>query len=267
MIGLRTRDLLLALLQARCRRGAVVLLVEDLHWADSASEDLIRRVVAGEDKLPLLVIHTRRPEYRPSWAADGRTIGIRLAPLTETETARIVQARLGVDDLPAALARLVSEKAEGNALFAEELAIFLVERGIVRRDGPAVSYDADKVSQALPASVKTLLAARVDRLSAGDRALLQAASAIGRTFDPELLATVHPTENADGRLAAMEGLELVHRDDASGDYLFKHALLQDVLYDGLLSGPRQALHRAIAAEIERRGANRLEEVAESLAHH
>lgn len=272
LIGLRTRDLLLSLLRTRCRRGAVVLVLEDLHWIDSASEDLLDRILDGKEKLPLLVIHTRRPEYRPPWIGDegaavDRTVELRLAPLSPADTSRIVQSRLGVDALPEALARTVLDKAEGNALFAEELANFLIERGIVRRQGGTLEYDAEKLVQALPGTVKTLLAARVDHLIPADRDFLQAASAIGRSFDASLLASVFPVDDADGRLAAMAKLELIYRGANPDEWIFKHALVQDVLYDGLLSGSREAMHRRIAAEIERRGANRLEEVAEVLAHH
>jgi class 3 adenylate cyclase/tetratricopeptide (TPR) repeat protein len=267
LIGLRTRDLLLLLLRQRCRRGPIVLVLEDLHWIDSVSEDLLDRIMDSTEKLPLLVIHTRRPEYRPPWATAEKTVELRLAPLSQADTSRIVQARLGVDALPKPLAQTVLDKAEGNALFAEELASFLIERGIVRRQGGTLEYDAEKLAHALPGTVKTLLAARVDHLVPADRDFLQAASAIGRAFDASLLASVFPVDDADVRLVAMAKLELIHRGANPDEWIFKHALVQDVLYDGLLSGSREAMHRRIAAEIERRGANRLEEVAEVLAHH
>jgi class 3 adenylate cyclase/tetratricopeptide (TPR) repeat protein len=267
LIGLRTRDLLLSLMRARCETTPVVLLLEDLHWIDGASADLIDRLMSGKDAQPLLLIHSRRPEYRPPWAERGRTVELRLAPLSETETSRIVLARLGVDSLPGELSRLVSDKAEGNALFAEELANFLLERGIVRHTSGALDYDASKLSQALPGSIKTVLAARIDRLVPADRDFLRAASVIGRSFDAHMLASVFPLADADARLSAMEKLELVHRGAAAGEWIFKHALVQDVLYDGLLGGTRETMHRRIAVEIERRGGNRLDEVAEALAYH
>ena len=98
---------------------------------------------------------------------------------------RLIQARLGVDVLPEALARQVAEKAEGNPLFAEEIVSFLTERGILRTT-VAIEFDASAVAAALPASVQSLLTARVDRLAPRDRSLLQAASVIGRQFDPRL---------------------------------------------------------------------------------
>ena len=160
------------------------------------------------------------------------------------------------------------EKAEGNALFVEEILSFLSERGVLRNIAGKVDFDANAVAATLPASVQSLLTARVDRLAPRDRTLLQAAAVICRQFDPELLAAVAENgENAETRLQEMKALDLVYPHDKSGTYVSKHALSRDALYQSLLTGPRVALHLKIAAEIERRAANRLAEVAETLAHH
>ena len=162
----------------------------------------------------------------------------------------------------------MAEKAEGNALFAEEIASFLVERGMVRRSAAGLEFDAAAVERALPGSVQSLIASRVGRLSDLDRALLQAAAVIGRRFDSNLLAIVSgATVDVEARLTAMRALDLVYQDDKSGDYIFKHALVRDALYDGLLSVPRAAFHLKAATEIERRSGNRLGEVADDLAYH
>jgi hypothetical protein len=124
------------------------------------------------------------------------------------------------------------------------------------------------MTNALPGRVQSLLTARVDRLMPKDRMLLQAASVIGRRFDPELLAAAAAEiEQIDARLAAMQALDLVHIVEKSGDYVFKHALVRDALYESLLTTSRTALHYKIAEEIERRSGNRLAEVVEILARH
>ena len=116
--------------------------------------------------------------------------------------------------------------------------------------------------------MQSLLTARVDRLALKDRAILQAASVIGRRFDPELLAAVVDEPDAlDAQLAAMQALDLVRREGKSSDCEFKHALVRDALYQSLLTEPRKALHLKIAEEVERRSGNRLTEVAEVLAQH
>jgi len=205
LIGLRTRDLLGQLLQARCRLTPLIMVFEDLQWLDSASEDLLAKVIGIEEPLQLLILHTRRPEYRPAWAGRPRVARLSLEPLSARETAQIAQARIGVDQLPEALAKQIAAKAEGNALFAEEIASFLVERDIVRRSATGLDYDPAAVATALPESVQSLLASRVDRLAPTDRNLLQAAAVFGRRFDPDLVAVVGGASGSPERsFAAME---------------------------------------------------------------
>jgi class 3 adenylate cyclase/tetratricopeptide (TPR) repeat protein len=267
LIGLRTRELLEQLLEARCRLSPVVMVIEDLHWIDSVSEELLGKIVASEAKLRLLLVTTRRPEYSPSWLDRTVVAKLLLGPLPIGDIRRLIRARPGVEALPESFAWQVAEKAEGNPLFAEEIASFLSEQGIVRTSTGKLDFDATVVATALPATVQSLLAARVDRLAPNDRALLQAASVIGRQFEPQLLAVVVGNANVYARLTAMQALDLVHRESNSGDYSFKHALVRDALYQSLLSEARAALHFKIAEEIERRSGNRLIEVAEVLAHH
>jgi hypothetical protein len=267
LIGLRTRDLFKLLLEARCRQSPVVLLIEDLHWIDSVSAEMLAAIVDDETELPLLLVTTRRPEYAPAWLDRPVVATLQLQPLPGGDIRRLVATRLGVDNLADAFVRLVVEKAEGNALFAEEIVSFLTERGVLRVKDGQVEFDTGAVAEALPASIQSLLAARVDRLAPQDRKLLQAASVIGRSFAPELLAAVAGGGgDIETRLAAIQALDLVY-PEASGEYAFKHALVRDALYQSLLTGPRTALHMKVAEEVERRSGNRLAEVAEILAHH
>jgi predicted ATPase len=267
LIGLRTRELLQQLLEARCRLSPVFMVIEDLHWVDSASEELLSKIIDSKVTLRLLLLTTRRPEYAPPWLGRAVVSKLLLEPLPIGDIRRLIRSRLGVEALPEQLAWQVAEKAEGNPLFAEEIVSFLSERGIVRTTTGKLDFDATAVATALPASVQSLLTARVDRLAQDDRALLQAASVIGRRFDPQLLAATIGLNDMDARLAAMQAFDLVHRERNSDDYAFKHALVRDALYQSLLSEPRKSLHLKIAEEIERRSGNRLTEVAEVLAHH
>jgi class 3 adenylate cyclase len=268
LIGLRTRELLQQLLEVRCRLSPVVMVMEDLHWIDSVSEELLGKIVNSEAKLRLLVLTTRRPEYSPAWLDCSVVTKLPLEPLPIGDIRHLIQARLGVDALPEALARQVTEKAEGNPLFAEEIVSFLAERGVLRGTAGRVEFDTNAVAIAMPASVQSLLTARVDRLAPKDRTLLQAASAIGRRFDTQLLTVaVDDIDDVGARLAAMQALDLVRSESQSADYSFKHALVRDALYQSLLTEARTVLHSRIAGEIERRSGNRLSEVAEALAYH
>jgi class 3 adenylate cyclase len=268
LIGLRTRSLLQRLLEARCRLSQTVLLIEDLHWIDSVSEEVLGKLIEGGAKEHLLVCHTRRPEYEPVWQDKPHVTTLRMEPLPAGDIRRLIQTRLGVDALPEELARQVIEKADGNALFAEEIVSFLTEHGVLHAKKGKLEYDAGALAVALPASVQNLLAARVDRLAPKDRALLQTAAVMGRRFDPELLAAgMDDAGDIDSRLAAMQALDLVRAEANSEYYSFKHALVRDALYQSLLTEARKKLHARIAEEIESRSNNRLAEVAEVLAYH
>ena len=267
LIGLRTRELLHQLLEARCRLSPVVVVIEDLHWLDSASEELLRKIVDDEVKLRLLLLTTRRPGYSPLWRDHSTVTALPLEPLPTDDIRHLVQARLGVEALPEVLARFVTGKAEGNPLFAEEIITFLIEHGVLRDVAGKLDFDVNTVATALPASVQGVLNARIDRLAPKERSLLQAASVIGRQFDPALLARAVSETDIYNRLAAIRALDLVHPQSQSDTYAFKHALVRDALYQSLLTEPRKSLHLKIAEEIERRSSNRLTEVVELLAYH
>jgi predicted ATPase len=227
LIGLRTRELLQQLLEARCRLSPVVMVIEDLHWIDSASQELLGKIIDSESKLRLLLLTTRRPEYVPPWLDRAIVTKISLEPLPAEDVRRLVRARLGVWVLSESLVRQVAEKAEGNPLFAEEIASFLIERGILRPTEGTLDYDSGAVAAALPGSIQNLLTARADRLAPQDRAVLQTASVIGRRFDPVLLGVAVGETNTDARLAAMQAPDLIRREGKSSDYEFKHALVRE----------------------------------------
>ena len=269
LVGIRTQDLLQQFIEAHCRVFRVVLLIEDLHWIDSVSEALLARIIGGERQLPLLILHTRRLEYPPPWREHPRVMQLLLAPLSQKETLQIASARFGAPEIPDALADLIADKAEGNALFVEEIANYLVDRRIVRQTASGLEYHAPSVAAALPGTLRSLLTASVDRLPAADRSLLQVASVIGRHFDLDLLAPIlgGATDYVGARLAAMERADLVRREGHSREYVFKHVLVRDALYDSLFSAVRAQLHLKVAEEVERRSVERIVEVAEILAYH
>jgi class 3 adenylate cyclase/tetratricopeptide (TPR) repeat protein len=258
--GIRTRDLLQRLVSERCRMAPAVLHVDDLHWVDQASEALLARLVEDSGDLPLLLVFTYRPEYRPPWIEAAAVTTLDLAPLSESATEELLRHRLGVDDLPQTLARLVTEKAEGNPLFAEEIVNYLAERDSLDGSGDG--------AVGLPVSLENLLMARVDRLADEPRTLLQAASVIGRRFALEVAGEV---TGLNGRTAAcgaeLERLELVRADDLPGEFLFKNALIQEAVYNSLLSERRALLHERAADAIERLHTGGAGEIAETLAHH
>ena len=267
LIGLRTRDLLAALTRARCRISPVVLALEDIHWIDGASQEVLGKLIeSGQPNL--LIITTRRPEYAPNWRGGPGVTTLALEPLAASDFRQLLETRLGVASAPDALIAQVTERAEGNPLFGEEILSFLIQRGALRVSEGKAEFDPDAGDIGLPASLQSLLAARADRLPREDRALLQAAAAIGRRFDRNLLALVVETGSDVGaNLEKLQALDIVHREGRSSDYAFKHVLLRDTLYQSLLSERRAQLHLKIAQGLEKRSEGRLAEVAETLAHH
>lgn len=268
LIGIRTRDLLQALVRAHCLKKRVVLLVEDIHWIDEASADILQRLIAEGGFPNLLILHTRRPEYRPEWKDLPAVSAVVLQPLAEADIRMLATTRLGVDALPDELVRQVVERAGGNPLFGEEILSFLIEQGALRVEAGEAVFETKPGEAALPVSMQSLLEARTELLQPADRALLQAAAAIGKRFDPGLLSRVlGRADEAVGSLQRLQALDIVYRPANSSHYMFKHALLRDTVYQGLVSQRKSELHTAIAAAIEERHADHLPEVAETLAYH
>jgi class 3 adenylate cyclase len=268
LIGLRTRDLLWALLDAQCASGLVILHLEDIHWIDRASEEMLRKLIEGGARHNLLIIHTRRPEYSPDWCANPRVISLALKPLSAAHIRSLAQAQLAIDEVPDELIEQMTERAGGNPLYAEEILSFLIETGTLRITAGRAEFDAALGNTALPESMQSLFAARVDQLKPQDRAVLQAAAAIGRRFDPALVSTVvEQPDEIGAALRRLEALDIVYREAGSSGFVFKHVLMRDSVYHSLLSERRTHLHTAIAEALEKRNDNRLSEAAEILAFH
>ncbi|MGR3803147.1 ATP-binding protein [Marinibacterium profundimaris] len=268
LIGLRTRDLLRAMLTVQAAAHPVILLIEDIHWIDGASAEFLGRLIEEGEIGNLLIIHTRRPSYVPGWLGSPHLTSLPLKPLSDDDIGHLVRTRLGVENLPRGLVARVSERAGGNPLFGEEILGYLLGHGALRVSDGRAEFDADLAARGLPESMQSLFTARLDRLEPGDKALLQAASVIGRRFDPGLLSAVaRPDIPVGEALRRLQAKDLVRREAGSSDYAFKHVLLRDTVYQGLLADQRAALHLAIATVLEHRNRDRLVEVAGALAHH
>jgi Adenylate and Guanylate cyclase catalytic domain len=183
LIGLRTRDLLQTLLEARGRLSPIVLQIEDLHWIDSASEEVLNTLIRRTDLPGFLIVHTRRPEYQSAWIGSACVTTLKLEPLDAEDVIDIVRGRLDLRILLDTLASLAVERADGNPLFAEEIASFVTEHGGVGVSGGR-EFDMSLVALGIPASLQSLLAARLDNLSAPTvrcyrRRRLLAATSIG----------------------------------------------------------------------------------------
>ncbi|BAT59385.1 adenylate cyclase 2 [Variibacter gotjawalensis] len=257
-IGLRTRDLLIDLLRAACRMSPTILTIEDLHWIDSSSESLLETIASLQDIATLVVIHTRRSHYAPPWANATNVSSIPLAPLDSAQIVEIVTSRLQVQDISADFVEQIVRQADGNALFAEEIAKFIGESAQARVQ-PAGR---------LPVSIQAILGARIELLSDDQRRLLQIASVFGRRFDIEQLAELLelPADVVSREIEQAHRSELLHIDRRTGEAVFSHALLNEVLYGGMLRTDRAVYHLKVAKTIEAKSGGTSEN-AELLTHH
>jgi class 3 adenylate cyclase/tetratricopeptide (TPR) repeat protein len=268
--GQRTFEAIRALTLAGSKRRPQVLVFEDLHWIDKSSEDCVFKFLTESvTRAPILVLTTHRPGYTVRWADKTYYTQIALDLLSQDEAQSLMAALLRSRDLPADLVHSVWEKAEGNPLFIEEMLRSLLERGILATADGRVRW-ADQALVDLPATVEDIIRARIDRLADPVKRTILAASVIGREFTLRLLSTISATAAEVGdHLTLLEQVELIHetRFFPAPEYAFKHAVTQDVAYQGLLLHHRRELHGQIGEAVERLYADRLHEQAPVLAHH
>jgi transcriptional regulator with AAA-type ATPase domain/tetratricopeptide (TPR) repeat protein len=260
----------LHLLERVAAQRPLVVVVEDLHWVDEATEEWLARLADGVTAAPIVLVLTSRPGYTPAFADRPFHTRLALGTLSSADSLGLAAGLLGADALPRAVQTLILDKAEGNPFFLEELVRALVESGALRREGemPSLAIGADRI--VVPDTVQDVLAARLERLEAPARTLVQTAAVIGREFTRRLLDRVldtpRPTEQLLGELKALDLIRDKSRFPETV-YVFKHALVQEVAYTTLAADRRRSLHGRIGRVLEELHAERLAEHAGTLAHH
>jgi tetratricopeptide (TPR) repeat protein len=253
-------------LEALAAARPTVLVFEDLHWADEALLAFLEHLAEWSQGVPLLVLCTARPELyekHPGWAGGMRNATtINLQPLSDQETAELVSHLITTTVLSEELERAILARAEGNLLYAEEFVRLLADRGLA----------PDETE--LPDSVQALIAARLDTLSPERKSLLQDAAVLGKVFWVGALAEVGGRGQEELELALHElaRKELVRPArtssmEAESEYSFWHLLVRDVAYGQIPRAERARRHRSAAAWIERKAGERVEDLAEVLAHY
>ena len=254
--------------KAECRLGPRLFVVEDLHWLDASSEELLRHLALESRGLPLLILMTSRFPVTGSNLELGGVREIGLKPLGSQDIHVLVDAQ--VEPYPASprLRHVAAERSEGNPFFAEELVRAFRERGDLQLEHGA--YNLREESERLvPPTIKALIASRVDRLSASAHELLADAAALGKEFPLAYLRALVPPERFEDDLALVErrGFLDRNREGPVATLTFRHVLTQEVVYGALLQPDRQARHRHAAEMLERLYHGRTEEVCDQLAHH
>jgi class 3 adenylate cyclase len=267
----RTFDALKKLFLRESLNQPLILIFEDLHWIDSETQGLLDTLSESVASARILVLVNYRPEYRHEWGSKTYYTQLRLAPFGKAEAEEFLTILLGNDGSLKGLRQLILEKTEGTPFFMEEVVQILEEEGVL--SGERGNYRIEKALTALHISptVQGVLAARIDRLAADEKALLQQLAVIGREFPLSLVRQIvtQPEEELYRLLSSLQHKEFLYEQPAfpEPDYLFKHALTQEVAYGTVLQERRKALHERTAQAIESLYSTKLEDHYSALAHH
>jgi class 3 adenylate cyclase/tetratricopeptide (TPR) repeat protein len=265
----RTLDAVKRLLLRESQLQPVLMVFEDLHWVDGETQALLDSIVESLGSARLLLLVNYRPEYEHRWGSKTAYVQLRLDSLPANSAAELLAVLLGPDPGLAPLMQMLVKR--GNPFFLEETVRTLVETGALAGERGAYRLTRSVETLEIPATVQTVLAARIDRLPPEEKQLLQAASVIGKDVPYALLAAIaeQPDDILRRGLAHLQEAEFLYQTQLFPDieYTFKHALTHEVTYGSLLQDRRSQLHAQIVSAIERLHADRLSEHVERLAHH
>jgi DNA-binding NtrC family response regulator/tetratricopeptide (TPR) repeat protein len=255
----RMLDLLRRMCVRSSRQKALVILAEDLHWADSSSNDCLAALAEAIPGARILLVATYRPGYRPPWIEKSYATQVALQPLAREESVAIVRAGLGPLSVPATVLDTILDKADGNPFFLEELARVVRDKG-----------DGDGALR-VPDTIEEVLRARIGWLDEGARAVLQSAAVIGKDVPVALLRRLTDLgdEAFQEAVRTLRVAEFLYEVATGGEpeYAFKHALTWEVAYGLLPAHQRRTLHARIVEAIQKLFAGRIEEHVERLAYH
>ncbi|UCE56891.1 MAG: AAA family ATPase [Desulfobacterales bacterium] len=247
----------------------LVLAVEDLHWIDKTSEEYLDYLIGWLANAKILLILLYRPEYTHQWGSKSYYNRIGLDQLTAKSSTELVQAILEGGQVVPELRELILGKASGNPLYMEELTNTLLENGSIQRKGNQYVLSGKASEIQIPDTIQGIISARMDRLEDNLKRIMQVVSVIGRDFAFRILQAITGVrKELKSYLLNLQGLEFIYekRLFPELEYIFKHALIQEVAYNSLLKKRRKEIHEKIGKAIEQIYKNRLEEFYEMLAY-
>lgn len=258
-----------------------VLVLDDLHWSDAASVELLRSLLPLTDELPLIILYAIRPNRdAPGWQipeyADRelahRYTELKLRPLSDDDSRLLVTTLLGGTEIPTDLMNKILERVVGNPFFIEEVVRTLIENGTFGRDHASGRWQVTKSGEGfnIPGSLHALLAARIDQLEEMTRRTLQLSAVIGRSFYVRVLAAIADSgHDLDRELSTLRRLDLIGEAARVPEieYRFRNPLTQEVAYASILLKQRREFHQQVAEKMEELYRERLDEYASLLAHH
>jgi class 3 adenylate cyclase/tetratricopeptide (TPR) repeat protein len=263
-----------AIFSALAKKGPTVFFLEDLHWADPSFVELLRHALL-QARQPAVVLCAYRPGFSLFTSHQANSIGdnyreIRLQELSLSDAQDMLESLLETKNIPSDLKRLVQSKAEGNPFYLEELINSLIESEMLIRENEHWKITRPLAETDISSSIHGLISGRLDRLETGAKRILQEASVIGRAFLYDILQSVTELQDRlESELSTLERQDLIRTRSLQPDleYIFKHPLTQEVVYNGLLKKERQEIHEQIARVMEIAFKDRLSEFHETLAFH
>jgi class 3 adenylate cyclase/tetratricopeptide (TPR) repeat protein len=264
------QEALSAIITLNTQHKPMVLILEDWHWADDASDAALKHLVSVIPSYPLMLVVLYRPEHKASWENPEILTPMVLKPLGLPNTEEIIKSIFKADSLPEGLGEMIHERTGGNPLFIEEVANSLIEQEVVliKNRKAALTQSIEKIQ--LPGTVQAVISSRFDRLDGKMQETLRLASVIGREFAQRILERVTPKpQELSKLLQELKALEVIQQIRVLPDpeYIFKHVLTLVVVYNSLLLKRRKELHGLVGQAIEELYKDRLEEQYEALAHH
>ena len=270
----KLRHAIQTVFSALVRRTPTIICLEDLHWADPSSLELLRFILL-DSSYPSLFLCMFRPPFKLLTSQELTVLGesyreIRLHDLLAPEACNMIKSLLKTETVPLELQHYIEEKVEGNPFYLEEVVNALIDlKKLIREDG-GWSLTEDFAEADVSPSIQGVIASRLDLLEREEKRILQEASVIGRVFLYMILKRITDLkDHIDSCLGGLEGLDFIRMKSLQPDpeYMFKHAMTQEAVYNGLLKKERQAIHEQIGLVMEQLFHDRLSEHCESLAFH
>jgi len=267
----QTHDAVKRLLLRESQEQPLLVVFEDLHWIDAETQAVLDSLLDSIPTSRILLLVNFRPEYTHTWGNRGYYTQLRIDPLGQESAEELLTALLGDDPSIKALYPLLIGRTDGNPFFLEESVRTLVEQRALVGERGAYRLVHDPAALRVPPTVQAILAARIDRLPAEQKRLLQTATVVGKDVPLPLLAEIAelPDDDLQRGLGQLRAAEFLYEVSLfpEPEYTFKHALTHEVAYGSLLQDRRKTLHGRIADAVERLHAARLDEQTELLAHH
>ena len=266
----RTLDAIKRILLRESLNQPLLLMFEDLHWIDAQTQALLDLLADAIANARVLLLVNYRPEYRHGWGSKTYYAQLRLDPLGQESAEELLGALVGDGAALQPLRRLIIERTHGNPFFMEETVQVLLDEGVLVRNG-VIKLTKPLSELGIPPTVQAILAARIDRLPADEKDLLQALAVIGKEFQLSLVraVTAKSDDELNRMLADLQLAEFIYEQPATGDieYIFKHALTQEVAYNSMLIERRKLLHDRIGSTLESLHAQDLQDHLLDVAHH